>query len=93
MEGKAQQFANAVIDHWEQHWENPTLVEKPFENWKAFTTMVKENFCDLTPARTVQAKLQELQQGSKTADEYVLEFRSIKARTGYNDLALIEKFE
>ena len=32
MEGKAQQFANAVIDHWERHWENPALVEKPFEN-------------------------------------------------------------
>ena len=55
--------------------------------------MVKENFRDLTPTWTAQVKLQELQQGSKTADEYVLEFRSIEARTGYNDLALIEKFE
>ena len=55
--------------------------------------MVKENFCNLTPARTAQAKLQELQQGSKTAVEYMLEFRSIEAQTGYNDLAFIEKFE
>ena len=49
MEGKAQQFANAVIDHWERHWENLALVKKPFENWKAFTTMVKENFCIRLP--------------------------------------------
>ena len=40
-----------------------------------------------------QMKLSVLVQGNKTADEYSLEFQGLAYKTGYNETALIEKFE
>lgn len=61
--------------------------------WNQFLVDFKQTFGDPNPASTARHKLGQLKQGSHTADEYVASFREFKDDTGYNDAALIERFE
>jgi hypothetical protein len=94
MEGKARPFANLVIAEIEKHMLDPIRHDYPYEeSYVNFLGEIETAFGDPMPERTAQYKLGQLTQGTKTADEYVLEFKALAANTGYNDTALIEKFE
>jgi hypothetical protein len=94
MEGKARPFANLVIAEIEKHMLDPIRYDYPYEeSYANFLGEIKSAFGDPMPERTAQYKLGQLTQGARTADEYVLEFKALAQNTGYNDTALIEKFE
>lgn len=61
--------------------------------WDAFVVEFKAVFGDSDPAGTARHKMDQLRQGSLSADEYVAAFRELKKDTGYNDTALIDRFE
>lgn len=61
--------------------------------WVQFMEEFKETFGDPDPGNTARFKLDQLTQGSKTADEYVASFKELMEDTGYNDAALKDKFE
>src|SRR4029078_9634646 len=61
--------------------------------WEEFQAEIRKTFGDPNPASTARHKLSQLKQGSHTADEYVASFKELKGDTGYNDTALVEKFE
>lgn len=61
--------------------------------WDEFLEEFQEAFGDPDPASTARHKMDQLKQGSHTAEEYVASFRELKEDTGYNDAALVEKFE
>jgi hypothetical protein len=62
-------------------------------SWQEFESELLEAFGDPNPASTARHKLGQLKQGNHTADEYVASFRELKDDTGYNNAALIERFE
>jgi len=61
--------------------------------WKVFLQQFKSTFGDPNPQATAQFKISSLKQGSQTAEEYVTSFRELARDTGYNDVALVEKFK
>lgn len=61
--------------------------------WKVFLKEFKEYFGDPNPQATAQFKISSLKQGSHTAEEFVSSFRELARDTGYNDVALVEKFK
>jgi hypothetical protein len=62
-------------------------------SWDDFVQEFQSTFGDPDPAGTARFKLDQLKQGNHTVDEYVSNFRELKDETGYNDAALVEKFE
>lgn len=62
-------------------------------SWDDFVQEIQSTFGDPDPAGTARFKLDQLKQGNNTVDEYVSNFRELKDETGYNDAALVEKFE
>ena len=62
-------------------------------SWEEFLIEFKSVFGDPDPASSARFKMDQLSQGSLTCDEYVAQFRTLKGDTGYNDAALVEKFE
>ena len=62
-------------------------------NWKIFITNFKSSFGDPDPAGTAIRKMDLLKQGTHTVDEYVASFNELKKDTGFNDPALVDKFE
>jgi hypothetical protein len=95
MEKKAQPYADAAMTRIEDHVAHPAdpAYPHPFVDWNDFVDKFRTSFCDPMPQRTAQMKLNTLVQGSKTADEYSLEFGNLSYKSGYNDVALIEKYE
>jgi hypothetical protein len=95
MEKKAQPYADAAMTKSEEHAADPTnpAHPMPYADWNDFVAKFKVAFCDPMPQRTAQMKLNTLVQGSKTADEYSLEFKNLSHKSGYNDVALVEKYE
>jgi len=68
-------------------------LQKEDQTWKQFLADFKSTFSDPDPAGTARHKLDLLKQGTNSADEYVASFKELMDDTGYNDAALIEKFE
>ena len=62
-------------------------------SWNDFLMELKQTFGDPNPAGTARYKMNQLKQGSFTAEEYIASFRHLKEDTLYNDAALVEKFE
>ena len=62
-------------------------------SWDDFLAEFQSVFNDPDPAGTARFKLDQLSQGSMTCDEYVALFRGLMGDTGFNDAALVEKFE
>jgi hypothetical protein len=62
-------------------------------SWDDFVQEFQSTFGDPDPAGTARFKLDQLKQGNNTVDEYVSNFRELMDETGYNDAALVEKFE
>jgi hypothetical protein len=65
----------------------------PFPTWAAFMKDFKNYFGDPDPAATAKNKLELLRQGTRSVEEYVLEFKGIMGDTGYNEAALKDYFE
>jgi len=61
-------------------------------DWDDFVQEFKRTFGDPNPGSTARHKMSQLRQESHSADEYVAKFRELKDETGYNDVALVEKF-
>jgi len=70
-------------------------IQEPEENitWEGFVAEFQEAFGDPDPASTAQFKMEQLAQGSRSADEYITAFKELKDDTGFNDTALVAKFE
>ena len=63
------------------------------DTWDEFLAELHQVFGDPNPASTARHKMNQLKQGSHSADEYVASFRELKDDTLYNNAALIERFE
>jgi hypothetical protein len=63
------------------------------QTWESFLEEIRKVFGDSNPAATARHKVDQLRQGSMTAEELVVKFNSLKADTGFNDAALVDKFE
>jgi hypothetical protein len=68
-------------------------VEPDQISWQGFLKDFKKAFGDPNPGQTARHKISQLKQGTHTADEYVASFRELKDETGYNDVALVERFK
>jgi hypothetical protein len=64
-----------------------------FATWAGFKAQLKTKFGDSDPAATARHKLEHLKQGTRTAEEYSIEFNDIAYRTGFNDAGHIEYFK
>jgi hypothetical protein len=69
------------------------LQSEPVPTWMAFLRLFGDQFRDTQEAETARSELDSLSQGCLSADEYILMFQEIAALTGYNDVALVDKFE
>ena len=63
------------------------------QTWESFLKEIRESFGDSNPSATARHKVDQLKQGSMTAEELVVKFNALKADTGFNDAALVDKFE
>jgi hypothetical protein len=63
------------------------------QTWDSFLEEIRKAFGDSNPAATARHKIDQLRQGSMTAEELVVKFNTSKADTGFNDAALVDKFE
>lgn len=63
------------------------------QTWESFLKEVRKTFGDSNPSATARHKVDQLKQGSMTAEELVVKFNALKADTGFNDAALVDKFE
>lgn len=64
-----------------------------FASYADFRVKFLARFGDPNEQRTAATKLAVLQQGSRTADEYIADFETFELTSGYNDVALLDKFE
>ncbi|THG93579.1 hypothetical protein EW145_g8341, partial [Phellinidium pouzarii] len=65
----------------------------PYASWEAFKNEFQEQFGDPNPVATAIAKMEALQQGTDTCDEFTVKFQALAPRTHYNDAALIELYK
>jgi hypothetical protein len=61
--------------------------------WPKFLRELQKKFGDPNPANTAITRLEQCRQGTRSVDEFVTEFDSIAAETGFNDEALIRYFQ
>ncbi|THG94038.1 hypothetical protein EW145_g8226 [Phellinidium pouzarii] len=64
----------------------------PYASWEAFKNEFQEQFGDPNPVVTAIAKMEALQQGTDTCDEFTIKFQALAPWTHYNDVALIELY-
>ena len=62
-------------------------------SWSAFETQLKESFDAADPTVHAVDKIRNLQQGSMTADEYIVIFEEYEACTKWDNKALKDQFE
>ena len=62
-------------------------------SWEVFVSEFRATFGDPNPGATARHKMNQLKQGTNTADQYVADFRLLVQDTEYNDAALVEKFQ
>lgn len=68
-------------------------LQKEGQTWDEFLSDFQASFSDPDPAGTARHKIDLLRQGSNSADEFVASFRELMDDTGFNDAALVDKFE
>jgi len=62
-------------------------------SWEVFVSEFRATFGDPNPGATARHKMNQLKQGNNTADQFVADFRLLVSDSGYNDAALVEKFQ
>lgn len=85
--GSAGEWANHIMDEEDRHG------KLPFITFEAFIEGFKQAFADPDPASTARLAIESLVQTSKTADEYIAQFKDLAVRTGYDQIALVERFK
>ena len=86
-QGSAQAWARRFMEHSDNSNGNYGM------SWSAFETQLKESFGAADPTVNAVDKIRNLQQGSMTADEYIVAFEEYEARTKWDDKALKDQFE
>ena len=78
-------------------WSRRKVVEysraKKGPSWDDFLSDFREMFCDPDPAQTARYKMSHLEQGTRSAEDYVADFKELMDDTGFNDEALAYMFE
>ena len=83
--GTAGAWANRVVDVRQR---DPDA----FKTWAYFEHNFKAQFGDTTPHATARTAMHTLRQKGRPADVYVSEFQTLSWKTGYGDVAHVEKF-
>ena len=65
----------------------------PFDDWEDFCAEIDCAFGDPNPEDMAQTKLRRIFQGNRTVEEYVVQFQTYEAQTGFDKKALIEAFK
>ena len=63
------------------------------ETWSQFKDLLKASFGASDPTLHAVDKIRKLEQGSLTADEYIVAFEEHESYTGWDEKALIDQFE
>lgn len=63
------------------------------QTWDSFLAELKSTFGDPNPSATARFRMDQLRQGSMTAEELVAKFKALTSDSGYNDAALMDRFE
>jgi len=85
-EGHASQWAEARFLEYDANG-------KITHTWAEFRVLMDASFRSSTSQSDAQLKMNELKMGSDTADKYITKFEVLEHLTGYNDVALLEKFK
>jgi len=70
----------------------PNAVE-PFSSWMDFAYQLEEHFGDLNKEETVQRKLQEIKQGGRSSEDFVMDFQTYQMQTSYDEKVLTSIFK
>ena len=89
--GMVEEWAGTKIDQREAAKKNEAI--NPFDDWDDFCNEVDCAFGDPNPEDTAQTKLKRMFQGSRTTEEYVVQFQTYEAQTGFDKKALIKAFK
>lgn len=85
-EGKALTASQVFHDAWQQRDYDGT--------WDEFKQdQIRLMFGDSARAETARLRIQAVNQGKGTADEYIVSFQEHELLTGYDDIALVEAFK
>jgi len=84
-DGTAGLWADRKVDQYQ--------LGEPIPSWTEFIAQVRDTFGDPDRAGSARLRMGNLSQGSKSADEYVQEFREVANLTLYNDEAHIDRFQ
>ena len=68
-------------------------LSKQGQTWDEFLSDLQATFSDPDPVGTARHKIDLLKQGTNSAEEYAASFRELMDDTGFNDAALVDKFE
>jgi hypothetical protein len=68
-------------------------LQKEGQTWEEFLADFHAAFSDPDPAGTARHKMDLLKQGTHSAEEFVASFKELMDDTGFNDAALVDKFE
>jgi hypothetical protein len=60
-----------------------TYSTQGYPSWDNFVEAIKERFTDLNASRKAQDRLESLQQGTKSADEFFLEYEALARRADF----------
>lgn len=80
--GRAESWATA-------EWQNGSACLSSFS---AFSEALKQIFQQVTPGREAAQRLVNLRQGSRSASDYAIEFRTLAAEVGWDSTALCDVF-
>src|SRR5271156_3980662 len=84
-DGTAGLWADRKVDQYQ--------LGKPIPSWTEFIAQLRDTFGDPDRAGSAGLRMGNLSQGSKSADEYVQEFREVANLTLYNDEVHIDHFQ
>lgn len=83
--GLAGKYADRVIKEYER--------SIPLPSYSQFVKDIRAHFGDYDPAQTARTAINTLRQGKSTADEFIAQFKALAFDTGFNNEALIDKFQ
>ena len=82
------------VDIWKENvLEDLELENLEYETAEKFLTDLKKKFKEVDEEVIKVAELKRIEQGNKTMEEFVQEFRRAARESGYNRRSLIEEFK
>ena len=81
-------------DIWKENvMEKPEVGEMEYETAKEFLTVLKKEFGGGEEESVKAAELRKMEQGGRTMEEFVQEFKRAARRSGYKGRPLMEEFK